>query len=131
MEIMMLPMDDILTKIKDVKGFEKVRFIILFGSAAEGRMSEGSDIYLCVYYDGSPEEASRFRLNVLSELFEDVYDVHIFQQLPLYVRLEVLKGKVVYCKDIKFVYEVALETIKDFEEFKYHYYDYIGERALT
>lgn len=78
---MTLSMDKVLKTIKDVEGFEKVRFIILFGSAAEGRMVEGSDIDLCVYYDGSPEEASRFRLNVLSELFEDVCDVHIFQQL--------------------------------------------------
>ena len=118
-------------KIKNVEGFEKVAFIILYGSAAEGRMVEGSDIDLCIYYDGAPDEASRFRFRVLSELFDDRYDVQIFQQLPLYVRMEVLRGKVVYCKDKMFLYDVALETIKDFEMFKHRFYDYIGVRAIT
>lgn len=128
---MTLSMDKVLTKIRDVEGFEKIKFIILFGSAAEDRMIEGSDIDLCVYYDGSSEEASRFRFNALSELFEDRYDVHIFQQLPIYMRVEVLKGRIIYCRDTKFSYEVALETIKDFEAFKHRFYDYIGERAIT
>jgi len=118
-------------KIKNIEEFEKVQFIILYGSAAEGGMREGSDIDLCIYYDGTPEEASEFRLSVLSTLFEDTYDVQIFQQLPLYVRKEVLKGKVVYCKDTRFLYAVARETIRDFEEFKDRFYDYIGEKAIS
>jgi len=47
------------------------------------------------------------------------------------VRVEVLKGKVIYCKDKRFLYKVAIETIKDFEAFKHRFYDYIGERAIT
>jgi len=118
-------------KIKNVEGFEKVKFIILYGSAAKGQMTEGSDIDLCIYYDGSPDESSRFRFKVLSELFDDIFDVQIFQQLPLYVRVEVLKGKIIYCKDKRFLYEAAIETIKDFEAFKHRFYDYIGEREIT
>ena len=124
-------MEKEIEKIKNVEGFEKVHFIIFYGSAAEERMREGSDIDLCVYYDGTPEEASKFRLNALAELFNDEYDVQIFQQLPLYVRKEVLKGKVVYCKDTRFLYTVARETIRDFEEFKDRFYDYIGEKAIS
>ncbi len=118
-------------KIKNIEGFEKVKFIILYGSASEGRMIEGSDIDLCIYYDGDPEEASGFRFEVLSELFDDIYDVQIFQQLPIYMRGDVLKGKMIYCKDKRFLYEVAIETIKDFEAFKHRFYDYIGETAIT
>lgn len=120
-----------LEKIKNMEGFEKVKFIILYGSAAEGRMIEGSDIDLSIYYDGDPEEESRFRFEVLSELFDDAYDVQMFQQLPLYVRVEILKGKMIYCGDKKLLYEVAVETLKDFEAFKHRFYDYIGERAIT
>ena len=123
--------EEVIEKIKNLKGFEKVKFIILYGSAVEGQVREDSDIDICIYYDGSLEEASEFRLKVLSELFDDLYDVQIFQQLPLYVRVEVLKGKVAYCKDRSFLYKVAMETIKDFEEFKYRFYDYIGERGIT
>jgi len=121
---------EVIEKIKNIEGFEKVAFIILYGSAAEGRMTEGSDIDLCMYYDGAPEEASRFRFKVLSELFDDRYDVQIFQQLPIYVRVEVLRGKVIYCKNKRFLYDVAIETIKDFERFKHRFYDYIGVRAI-
>ncbi len=118
-------------KIKNVERFEKVKFVVLYGSAAEGQMTRDSDIDLCIYYDGDYDESSGFRFKVLSELFDDIFDVQIFQQLPIYVRVEVLKGKVIYCKDKRFLYEAARETIKDFEAFKHRFYDYIGEKAIT
>ncbi|MEA1993145.1 MAG: nucleotidyltransferase domain-containing protein [Euryarchaeota archaeon] len=124
-------MDISVEKIKETEGFEKVRFIILHGSAAEKRMRDNSDIDLCIYYDGTPEEAAEFRLSVLSNLFDDIYDIQIFQQLPLYVQVEVLKGKVVFCRDTRFLYELALETRRKFEEFENRFYDYIGQRAIT
>jgi len=117
--------------IKNTKGFENVRFIILYGSAAAGQMRKDSDIDLCIYYEGSAEECSRFRFKALSELFDKAYDIQIYQQLPLYVRREVLKGDVVYCRDMRFLYERAIDTIKNFEAFKHRFYDYIGERAIT
>ncbi len=122
--------EKVVEKIKSIEGFEKVEFIILYGSAAEERTRKESDIDLCIYYDGSIDEASRFRFKVLSEFFEDIYDIQIFQQLPLYVRVEVLKGKVIYCRDKKFLYDVAIQTIKEFEEFKHRFYDYIGLQMI-
>ncbi|MEN4005946.1 MAG: nucleotidyltransferase domain-containing protein [Methanobacteriaceae archaeon] len=117
--------------ITKIEGFEKVKFIILYGSAARGQMRKGSDIDICIYYDGEVDEASKFRFKVLRELFEDIYDVQIYEQLPLYVRIEVLKGKVLYFEDKCFLYEKAYETIKDFDEFKHRFYDYIGKQAIT
>lgn len=110
-------------------GCDKVRFIILYGSASVGRMNEDSDIDISVYYDGS--DASEFRLKVLSELFDDVYDIKIFQQLPLPLRMQVLKDKVLYADDTPFMYDKAYETIKEFESFKRRYYDYLGIEAIT
>ena len=118
-------------KIKNVKGSEKIQFIILYGSAAKETMKESSDIDLCVYYDGTAEEASKFRLNALAELFNDKYDLQIFQQLPLYLRKDVLKGKIVYARNIEYVYRIAIKTMREFEEFKHRFYDYIGERAIS
>lgn len=120
-----------LETIKRIAGFERVRFIFLYGSTAAGRMRPDSDIDLCIYYDGSEEDAARFRFTVLSELGGDRYDVQLFQQLPLYVRVEVLQGELIYCADTRFVYDVAGETIKEFESFKHRFYDYIGEQAIT
>lgn len=45
-----------LERMRTVQGFEKVRFIILYGSVTEGRARAGSDIDLAVYYDGDREE---------------------------------------------------------------------------
>jgi len=74
-------------------GGDRVRFIILYGSVSSGRMKSDSYIDIGVYYDA---EGSRFRLNVLSDLFDDIYDIKIFQQLPLPLRMEVLGGEVLY-----------------------------------
>jgi hypothetical protein len=114
----------ILKTVKSIREFDRVEFVILHGSRAFGKGLETSDLDLCIYYRGTPEEMSRFRLKLLSKLPSYV-DVQIFQQLPLYVRKEVLKGKVLFAKDKKFLYEVALKTVKDFEAFKPRFYDYI------
>lgn len=75
-------------------GGDRVRFIILFGSASSRRMKPDSDIDISVYYDADDADGSQFRLKVLSDLFDDIYDIKIFQQLALPLRMEVLKGRV-------------------------------------
>ncbi|MGB7545859.1 MAG: nucleotidyltransferase domain-containing protein [Methanothrix sp.] len=120
--------DRAVRRIKSLGG-DKIRFIILYGSACEGRMKEDSDIDICVYYDGA--DASEFRLSVLSDLFDDIYDIKIFQQLSLPLRMEVLKGRVLYADDTPFMYDKAYETIKEFESFKRRYYDYLGIESIA
>lgn len=110
-----------------IPGFERVQFIILYGSAAEKRMTANSDIDLCMYYDGDREEAGRFRHKILSLLSGTLFDIQIFQQLPLYVRVEALKGIPVYTRDTRFLYDKATETIRDFDDFKHRLYDYTGQ----
>lgn len=112
-------------------GGDKVRFIILYGSASLGRMKSDSDIDISVYYDADNAEGSQFRLKVLSDLFDDIYDIKIFQQLPLPLRMEVLKGKVLYEDGSTFMYDKAYETIKEFESFRRRYYDYLGIESIT
>ncbi|QYZ80451.1 nucleotidyltransferase domain-containing protein [Methanofollis formosanus] len=126
----MSAVEEAIERLRTVEGFKKVRFVILYGSVARGDAREGSDIDLCVFFDGSPAEASRFRFLALAELFSDRYDLQIFQQLPLYVRVECLRGRVLYCPDERFLYDVAVETIREFDAFKHRLYDYIGERAM-
>ena len=106
-------------KITSLDDFERVKFIIQYGSSVRGMMTEDSDIDLAIYYDANDDNcASRYRFKVISSLFDDIYDIKIFQQLPLYVRTDALKGKVIYCKDRNFLYDVARQTIKDFNSFK-------------
>lgn len=123
--------DNAVIKIKSIPGFENVKFIILHGSASRGEMKEDSDIDLCIYYKGDQEEASDFRYKVLSELFEDYYDIQLFENRPLYVKKEVLKGEPVYLPDKKFLYDIAYDTIKEYDLFKKYLYDYIGKEAIV
>lgn len=120
-----------LKRMRTIEGFENVRFVILYGSIAEGRARAESDIDLAVYYDGERDEAARFRFAVLSELADDRYDIQIYSNLPLYVRTEVLRGKVLYCPDERFLYDVAYRTIREFDDFKHRLYDYIGKEMMA
>ncbi len=117
--------DTLLEVIKSTEEFDRVEFIIFHGSMAEGRGMKTSDYDVCIYYNGSSREMSKFRLKLLSKLPGSV-DVQIFQQLPLYVKKEVLKGRVLYTKRKGFLDEIAIETIKDFESFRPRFYDYIN-----
>jgi len=121
--------DLFMRKLKEMPDFNKVKFIFLYGSYAENKQNKLSDIDFAVYYQGDKKERFNFRLKILGKL-PDNFDVQIFQDLPLFVRIEVLKGKLIYTKDLAFVYDTAYQTIKAFEGFKKYYYDYINTRKL-
>ncbi len=108
--------------------FDKVEFIVLYGSAATGRISSLSDIDICIYYNGKDREAFNFRIKLLG-LLPNIYDIQIFQQLPSYLKKEILKGEIIYVKNKQFLYDTALKTIEEFEDFKTKYYDYINRPA--
>lgn len=106
-----------LQTIKQLPGFQNVRFIIFHGSTAEGRALPDSDIDICIYYEGTEKERWDYRLNLLKEL-PDAYDVQIFQELPLVVRQEVLKGRTLYVKDPSILRRIAQETRDTYRELR-------------
>lgn len=112
-------------KILELDRRGKVQFILLYGSLARGEYSKLSDVDLVIGYAGDKRERFNFRVRVLGEL-GDRFDVQIFQDLPLYVRVEALKGKVMYAKNMRSLNNVALETIKDFQFFEPRFLDYIS-----
>lgn len=104
--------------------FPRVKFAMLFGSQAEGKATPLSDIDIAVYYEGDTHERFKFRLALMSKLPEH-FDIRIYQELPLYVQKSVLRGKVLYAQDEAFVYEVAYDTIRRYEDFEKGYHEYI------
>lgn len=108
---------------KEVSKDNEVLAAILFGSFPQ----EGfSDIDVCiVLYPGKYENlyVSEKKLELMMAL-ED-FDIQIFQQLPMYIRIRVLKGTVIFCRDKKILYEVAIQTIREFEDYKKIYDEYL------
>ncbi|MBU1136498.1 MAG: nucleotidyltransferase domain-containing protein [Nanoarchaeota archaeon] len=116
-----------LKKLREMPDFHKVKFVFLFGSYILKKENRFSDIDFAIYYEGDSKQRFNFRIKLGAKL-PDNFDIQIFQDLPLYVRMEILKGKLIYVKDLDFVYEKAYETIREFEDFKKYYYDYIERR---
>ena len=87
------------------------------------------DIDICVVLDKkySNLEMSRKRVKYLS-LLSNKYDLHIFQQLPIYIKIRVLKdGKVLFCRNEDRLYEIAIFTMKEFGSFEKIYNMYLDK----
>jgi len=113
-----------LEHLENTKFFSKVEFVILYGSSLTSYHLNDSDIDLCLYINEEKKVLSNVRLKLL-KMFNDNLDIQIFQLLPLYVQIEVLKGKVLYVKEEDRLYEIAYETIEEYEEFYQFYLEYI------
>jgi uncharacterized protein len=125
-------MDDMrFDKILDhAKQDTEVLAVILFGSLARGEAKAESDVDIClVLAEGiyAPVDLSRKKLRYLQ--FEGL-DVHVYQQLPLYVRRRVLRdGRVLFVRNEDHLYEIAFRTAQAFEDYKHRYYDYLEKVA--
>ncbi len=115
-----------------VKEDEAVLSVLLFGSHARGDERSKSDIDLCLVLPPG-REARTDQTSVRMAYLEDGSGrlrVHVFQQLPLYVRHRVLKeGVVLLCKDSDALYGIAYRTAQAFEDFKPIYRSYLNQVA--
>lgn len=114
-----------LEQLNDMKVFSKIEFVILYGSSLNAYHLDGSDIDICIYINEEKERLSKIRLELLKK-FNEKLDIQLFQLLPLYVQIEVLKGEILYVKEEVRLYEIADETIDEYEEFYPLYLDYIN-----
>ena len=96
--------------LEQTKFFSQIEFVILYGSSLSSYHLDDSDIDLCLYIDEEKKSLSSIRLELL-KMFNENLDIQIFQLLPLYVQIEVLKGKVLYVKEEDRLLEISYETI--------------------
>lgn len=122
---------EIVSTLVELDKDDLIRFIVIYGSVSREEAREGSDLDVCVYYDSDENGRHKFRVEALMELFSDDIDLHIFQDLPLQVRNEVLKGEVVFSRDDVFLHDVAYDQIKEFDDFKHRLYDYLGMERIS
>ena len=117
-----------------VKQDQDVMAVIVFGSAARDEQAPVSDVDICLVMTSQPKS---FELTSLSHkrleyMKDNSFDVRIFQQLPLYIRVRVLKeGRILFVRDENQLYELAFRTAQAFEDFRHIYYGYLKEVALA
>lgn len=112
------------------RGDAEIIAVLLFGSQVGGKATPISDTDICLVLHPGNHDAETLFQKRLSYLKETDADVHIFSQLPLYIRKRVLKeGKILFCRDEDILYEVAFRTAQAFEDFKKIYYGYLEEIA--
>jgi hypothetical protein len=106
--------------------------IIIYGSAAREENTPLSDVDLCLVMMPRPSSFANLSYKRLEYMKDNSFDVRIFQQLPLYIRVRVLKeGRILFVRDENQLYELAFRTAQAFEDFKHIYYGYLKEVALA
>mgnify|MGYP006307988747 FL=1 len=99
-------------------GGKKIGFIIQYGSTVTGEQTPLSDIDIAVFYHGTKKQRFEFIITVLGSV-DDQFDIHIFQDLPLYIQQEVIsKGKLLYQRDFETTFDIFMRTIQRFSDFK-------------
>lgn len=116
--------------VKKAQKDESILAVMLFGSHARKEARPDSDEDICLFLrPGNSEKENSFakRLEYAGDF--DV-DVHIYQDVPLYIRQRILKeGKVLFCRDEELLCEIACKTITEFADFEHIYRDYLKEIA--
>jgi len=81
--------------------------ILLYGSVAKGEDTPQSDIDICIVSPSCKDKKSL--LNEIYrklDVFSKKYDVRFFEELPLYIQINVIKSnKIIYSKDVYELYE--------------------------
>ncbi|TRZ54960.1 nucleotidyltransferase domain-containing protein [archaeon] len=113
--------DDIINKAgKD----ENILAVIVFGSFARKEKYSDIDICLVLKRKMEPLKMSKIKLGYMKDF--PSFDIQIFQQLPLYIRIRILKeGKILFCSNMDMLYDMAFSTIKEFGDYKHIYNSYL------
>jgi len=75
-----------------------IKAVVLYGSAAENKLSFSSDIDIAVEFEISLKEATQFRKRVMGRVSQRI-DVQVYNYLPAKVQKEIqAKGRVLHTK---------------------------------
>lgn len=118
-------LDKLIDKARQDKG---ILAVFLFGSLARSVDYKGSDIDICLVLEPDSYTSIELSQKKLEYLDSFDMDVQIFQQLPLYIRIRIVKeGKTLFCRDEHKLYQIAFRTIQEFADFEHIYRDYLKE----
>ena len=95
---------DLITKTKEDLSFMKekvekggIEAVLLYGSYAENKQTARSDIDICIVAPKlkTPKQFSRLLSLVWQKIDANKYDVRVFEELPLYIKMEVIKKHII------------------------------------
>jgi len=96
--------EDLIRDFEFLKYRKDILAVLLFGSHAKGESTERSDIDICIVAPGAQRE--KLLSLVLSSLSNPEYHVWLFEELPLYMKKEVMENhKIILCEDKPKLYE--------------------------
>ena len=112
--------NNLINKIKEDFSFLKskienkeVEAVLLYGSYAENKQTARSDIDICVVAPKlkAPKQFSSLLGQIWQKIDASKYDVRIFEELPLYIKMEVIKKHIV----------IFSRNIPELHYYFYHY----------
>ncbi len=109
--------------VQKAKNDEDILAVVLFGSYARKETFRDVDVALVIW----PERFNQADvLHWEMQYSERDLDVSIYQQLPLYVQLDVLRdGVPQLVKDDDAFYDIAFGTLREWNDFRARYYLYL------
>ncbi|MBO3755109.1 MAG: DNA polymerase subunit beta [Candidatus Brockarchaeota archaeon] len=112
-----------LYQLSEIKG---VLAILLFGSKVKGE-SMIRDVDVCIVAPEVNDKAGLL-LDVFSRVNNQKYDIWLFEELPLYMKAEIIKThKVVWCRDIDELYDYFANLMKIWRDQEVRIRTYIKE----
>lgn len=104
---------------------EDILALVVYGSYARGEEYRDIDVALVIW----PEKLSE--VNTLQKEIDysfDNLDVHIFQELPLYIQSKILEeGDVKLMKSYNAYFDFVMFVLREWDDFKQYYYSYLEE----
>jgi len=98
----------------------EVLLVFLFGSAASGKMAEGSDIDIGILFENQPDvyEINELK-SELNEIFKKGIDIADLNSASPILKMQVLKnGALVFAKDKKIYNQFYVDTINQYDDLK-------------
>ncbi|MHA1247073.1 MAG: nucleotidyltransferase domain-containing protein [Candidatus Thorarchaeota archaeon] len=100
--------DDIREATRLIMGLPRVIAVLLFGSMARGDATSRSDIDICVVAPRmeTAKEKSELLGMIWRQIDGEKYDVRLFEELPLYMKMDVITTHVIlHCNDVPALFE--------------------------
>ncbi len=99
---------------KKISKLKNVEAVYIFGGYANGKVHFGSDIDICII--GNLTKKDKENIRGLS--IPDNYDISFFNELPIWIKMRIFSGKLLFCRNKEFVYGACFKTLKEYSDFK-------------